>query len=103
MDDRPGGPVEPEGPGVETRAEQHHLTHARPGGRRQVVVQDAGPQPEVPAEPAPQRVRGTAGDLVGTTAPVPAGELGPLPAWLVPAPRTTWVIALHGLGVTREH
>ncbi|MFC7930593.1 alpha/beta hydrolase [Streptomyces cinereoruber] len=31
------------------------------------------------------------------------GELGPLPAWLVPAPRTTWVIALHGLGTTREH
>ncbi|MFF5916777.1 alpha/beta hydrolase [Streptomyces flavochromogenes] len=31
------------------------------------------------------------------------GELGPLPAWLVAAPRTTWVIALHGLGTTREH
>lgn len=31
------------------------------------------------------------------------GELGPLPAWLVPAPRATWVIALHGLGTTREH
>ncbi|MFI6420444.1 alpha/beta hydrolase [Streptomyces sp. NPDC050842] len=31
------------------------------------------------------------------------GELGPLPGWLVAAPRTTWVIALHGLGTTREH
>ncbi|WP_369143534.1 alpha/beta hydrolase [Streptomyces sp. R44] len=31
------------------------------------------------------------------------GELGPLPAWLVAGPRTTWVIALHGLGTTREH
>ncbi|MFF1511404.1 alpha/beta hydrolase [Streptomyces sp. NPDC058326] len=31
------------------------------------------------------------------------GELGPLPAWLVPGPRPTWVIALHGLGTTREH
>uniref|UniRef100_A0AAU2VBR1 Serine aminopeptidase S33 domain-containing protein n=1 Tax=Streptomyces sp. NBC_00003 TaxID=2903608 RepID=A0AAU2VBR1_9ACTN len=32
-----------------------------------------------------------------------AAELGPLPAWLVPGPRTTWVIAVHGLGTTREH
>ncbi|MFI6283854.1 alpha/beta hydrolase [Streptomyces sp. NPDC051018] len=31
------------------------------------------------------------------------GELGPLPAWLVPGPRDTWVIAVHGLGATREH
>ncbi|PRH75994.1 hypothetical protein C6N75_28015 [Streptomyces solincola] len=30
------------------------------------------------------------------------GELGPLPAWLVPALRSTWVIAVHGLGSTRE-
>ncbi|QKW05786.1 hypothetical protein HUT18_04730 [Streptomyces sp. NA04227] len=31
------------------------------------------------------------------------GELGNLPAWLVPDSRTTWVIAVHGLGTTREH
>lgn len=31
------------------------------------------------------------------------GELGTLPAWLVPAARDTWVIAVHGLGATREH
>jgi uncharacterized protein len=31
------------------------------------------------------------------------GERGPLPAWFVPGPRDTWVIALHGLGTTREH
>ena len=31
------------------------------------------------------------------------GELGPLPAWFVPAARTTWVITVHGLGTTREH
>ncbi|MFB7518303.1 alpha/beta hydrolase [Streptomyces sp. NPDC056144] len=31
------------------------------------------------------------------------GELGQLPGWLVPAARSTWVIALHGLGTTREH
>ncbi|WP_409240182.1 alpha/beta hydrolase family protein [Streptomyces sp. PA5.6] len=31
------------------------------------------------------------------------GELGSLPAWFVPATRDTWVIAVHGLGTTREH
>lgn len=31
------------------------------------------------------------------------GELGPLPAWHVPAARDTWVITAHGLGSTREH
>ncbi|MGW3172126.1 alpha/beta hydrolase [Streptomyces sp. NPDC001153] len=30
------------------------------------------------------------------------GELGELPAWFVPAARDTWVIAVHGLGTTRE-
>ncbi|CQR64748.1 alpha/beta hydrolase [Streptomyces leeuwenhoekii] len=30
------------------------------------------------------------------------GELGPLPAWFVPSSRDTWVIAVHGLGTTRE-
>lgn len=30
------------------------------------------------------------------------GELGALPAWLVPGSRGTWVIAVHGLGTTRE-
>lgn len=31
------------------------------------------------------------------------GELGGLPAWFVPGARRTWVIAVHGLGTTREH
>ncbi|MEV0096351.1 alpha/beta fold hydrolase [Streptomyces sp. NPDC050738] len=31
------------------------------------------------------------------------GELGALPAWFVPAIRSTWVITVHGLGTTREH
>ncbi|MGW3207489.1 alpha/beta hydrolase [Streptomyces sp. NPDC001135] len=30
------------------------------------------------------------------------GELGELPAWFVPGQRDTWVIAVHGLGTTRE-
>jgi uncharacterized protein len=30
------------------------------------------------------------------------GELGELPAWYVPGHRETWVIAVHGLGATRE-
>jgi pimeloyl-ACP methyl ester carboxylesterase len=30
------------------------------------------------------------------------GELGPLPAWFLPAARGTWVIAVHGVGATRE-
>ncbi|MFF4762334.1 alpha/beta hydrolase [Streptomyces sp. NPDC001292] len=30
------------------------------------------------------------------------GELGPLPAWFVPGVRETWLIAVHGLGGTRE-
>lgn len=31
------------------------------------------------------------------------GELGDLPAWFVPGARRTWVVAVHGLGTTREH
>ncbi|MGP4049080.1 alpha/beta hydrolase [Streptomyces sp. 2A115] len=44
----------------------------------------------------------TALGLDHTDVDVP-GELGVLPAWLVPAARDTWVITVHGLGATREH
>ncbi|MFJ2817613.1 alpha/beta hydrolase [Streptomyces sp. NPDC087294] len=44
----------------------------------------------------------TALGLDHTTVAFP-GELGPLPAWFVPGPRDTWVIAVHGLGADREH
>ncbi|GKQ38338.1 alpha/beta hydrolase [Streptomyces sp. A012304] len=45
---------------------------------------------------------GSALGLDHTDVDVP-GELGPLPAWFVPGARRTWVIAVHGLGATREH
>lgn len=45
---------------------------------------------------------GTALGLDHTDLDVP-GELGPLPVWFVPGARDTWVIAVHGLGTTREH
>ncbi|MGW4595316.1 alpha/beta hydrolase [Streptomyces sp. NPDC004457] len=45
---------------------------------------------------------GAALGLDHTDVDVP-GELGPLPAWFVPGERDTWVIAVHGLGTTREH
>lgn len=44
----------------------------------------------------------TALGLDHTDVDVP-GELGALPAWFVPGDRDTWVIAVHGLGTTREH
>lgn len=53
----------------------------------------------------PQVHRGTPSTALGIDhqdVEVP-GELGPLPAWLVPGDRATWVIAVHGLGTTREH
>ncbi|MER7518855.1 hypothetical protein [Streptomyces sp. NPDC126499] len=53
----------------------------------------------------PQLHRGTPETALGLPyeeAEIP-GELGTLPAWVVPGPRSTWVIALHGLGTTREH
>ncbi|MET9672563.1 hypothetical protein ABZY68_05605 [Streptomyces sp. NPDC006482] len=53
----------------------------------------------------PQLHRGTPVSALGLAhedVEIP-GELGPLPAWLVAGPRTTWVIALHGIGTTREH
>ena len=45
---------------------------------------------------------GTALGFDHTDIEVP-GELGSLPAWLVPGARETWVITVHGLGTTREH
>lgn len=52
----------------------------------------------------PQVHVGDPGEALGLAyadAEIP-GELGPLPAWFVPGSRSTWVIAVHGLGATRE-
>ncbi|MGW0607047.1 alpha/beta hydrolase [Streptomyces sp. NPDC002640] len=43
----------------------------------------------------------TALDLTYADVEVP-GELGLLPGWFLPGQRSTWVIAAHGLGSTRE-
>ncbi|MHB9862709.1 alpha/beta hydrolase [Streptomyces sp. YIM S03343] len=45
---------------------------------------------------------GAALGLEHTDVDIP-GELGELPAWFVPGVRDIWVIAVHGLGTTREH
>ncbi|MBT2411316.1 alpha/beta hydrolase [Streptomyces sp. ISL-12] len=45
---------------------------------------------------------GTALGLAHTDVEVP-GDLGALPAWFLPGARGTWIIAVHGLGTTREH
>ncbi|GAA4798101.1 alpha/beta hydrolase family protein [Streptomyces ziwulingensis] len=45
---------------------------------------------------------GTALGLAHTDVEVP-GDHGPLPAWFLPGARATWIIAVHGLGTTREH
>ncbi|GAA3648987.1 alpha/beta hydrolase [Streptomyces chitinivorans] len=53
----------------------------------------------------PQLHTGNPGDALGleyADVEVP-GELGPLPAWYLPALRDVWIIAVHGLGATREH
>ncbi|MDT0444827.1 alpha/beta hydrolase [Streptomyces johnsoniae] len=53
----------------------------------------------------PQLHLGTPGTALGiehTDVTVP-GERGALPAWFVPGSRETWIIALHGIGATREH
>ncbi|MEU1788752.1 alpha/beta fold hydrolase [Streptomyces sparsogenes] len=53
----------------------------------------------------PQVYIGDPRDALGldhTEVDVP-GELGPLPAWFIPADRSAWVITVHGLGTTREH
>ncbi|WP_410539063.1 alpha/beta hydrolase [Streptomyces sp. KL2] len=53
----------------------------------------------------PQLHTGNPGDALGleyADVEVP-GELGPLPAWYLPALRDVWVVAVHGLGATREH
>ncbi|MCX4509845.1 alpha/beta fold hydrolase [Streptomyces sp. NBC_01619] len=53
----------------------------------------------------PQVHTGTPGSALGIDyedVEIP-GELGTLPGWFVPGARSTWIIAVHGLGATRDH
>ncbi|MER5769912.1 alpha/beta hydrolase [Streptomyces sp. NPDC001985] len=73
--------------------------------RRLEGVGSGGLEPGARVRLTPQLHTGdptTALGIPHTDVTVP-GELGPLPAWSVPGPRGTWVIAVHGLGTTREH
>ncbi|WP_049578494.1 alpha/beta hydrolase [Streptomyces sp. SBT349] len=60
--------------------------------------------PGTTVELTPQLHRGdpTALGIAHTDVSIPA-EQGTLPAWFVEGDRDTWIIALHGLGATREH
>ncbi|OSP43123.1 hypothetical protein B7767_11870, partial [Streptomyces sp. 13-12-16] len=73
--------------------------------RRLERVTYGSPEPGDRARLTPNLYVGDPGGALGldhTDLDVP-GELGPLPAWFVPGARDTWVIAVHGLGTTREH
>ncbi|WP_424870480.1 alpha/beta hydrolase [Streptomyces sp. SAI-229] len=73
--------------------------------RRLERVTYGAPEPGDRARLTPNLYVGDPGGALGldhTDLDVP-GELGLLPAWFVPGARDTWVIAVHGLGTTREH
>ncbi|MEU0285931.1 alpha/beta hydrolase [Streptomyces sp. NPDC052492] len=73
--------------------------------RRLERVTYGTPEPGDRARFTPNVYVGDPGTALGvdhTVVDVP-GELGPLPAWFVEGARDTWVIAVHGLGTTREH
>jgi pimeloyl-ACP methyl ester carboxylesterase len=73
--------------------------------RRLVRVTEGGLEPGTRVRLTPQVHKGDPSAALGieySDILVP-GELGALPAWFVPGARATWIIAVHGLGTTREH
>jgi pimeloyl-ACP methyl ester carboxylesterase len=73
--------------------------------RRLVRVTEGGLEPGTRVRLTPQVHKGDPSAALGiehSDVLVP-GELGALPAWFVPGARATWIIAVHGLGTTREH
>ncbi|MEE1930615.1 alpha/beta hydrolase [Streptomyces sp. TRM 70351] len=73
--------------------------------RRLVRVTEGSLRPGTRVRLTPQIHTGAPDEALGLDCSdirVP-GELGALPCWFVPGARDTWVIAVHGMGTTREH
>ncbi|MBW1597578.1 S9 family peptidase [Streptomyces sp. JJ38] len=92
---------------LDTGRHNGHVDGASPDTvvRRLVRVTEGELRPGTRVRITPQVYRGTPGDALGLESEdvsVP-GELGPMPAWFLPGARETWVIAVHGLGTTRDH
>ncbi|WP_419993858.1 alpha/beta hydrolase [Streptomyces boninensis] len=84
-------------------------SHSDPGSADPLRIvrhlDEAGPglRPGARLRLTPQLHTGTPAALGLTYSDVEIpSEAGTLPAWFVPATRTTWVIAAHGLGASRE-
>ncbi len=95
------------GDGVHAVAGPLLRSESRPGGRLVRTLErvtygslDAGTRVRL----TPKVYAGTPRSALGIAYEDVAvdGPLGPLPAWYVPGARGTWVIAVHGLGDTRE-
>ncbi|WP_340562508.1 alpha/beta hydrolase family protein [Streptomyces sp. GSL17-111] len=92
---------------LETSRHNGHADGASPDTvvRRLVRVTRGELRPGTRVRLTPQVYSGSPHDALGLDCEdvlVP-GELGPLPAWHLPGPRETWVIAVHGLGTSRDH
>lgn len=91
-----------DGPGEERAP---HGPAAPPVRRRLLAVPHGALAPGTRARLTPEAYRGDPRDALGldhVDVTVPS-DLGPLPAWVLPGWRDTWVLTVHGLGTTRAH